>query len=222
MAGVDREQVIDAAEGDGDERDLGADGEESSTGEKCLHSAGWGAGAFRKNEEGHASAESADGCAEARKRRMRVDGINGELAGTVEMPTDEWDGPQLLFGEDAELERKRGEDDRCVHVGRVVGGVDGDGVLVEVFRATHGETRAGEEDATAGPDAGNAVLGATGLLEVGQEKRKGAATAGPKKKERNLNEIGLPAIEPGQRIGRTGHAGTPVRARRRARASPTR
>ena len=228
VAGVNGKQVVDTAEGDGDERNLSADGEEGRSGEKGLEFAGGGAAAFGEDEEGHAGAKSASGATEAGKGRVRVDGVDGELAGTIEMPADEGDRPELFFGENAELEGEGGEDDGGVHIGRVVGGVDGDGMLVKVFDSVDGEATARDEEAAAGPCLSDAVLGSAGLFEQRDEKREGTAEAGPAKEERRLEDVGAPAMEAREGIGRARHWAITVarssaaRARRRGRTSPTR
>ena len=60
---------------------------------------------------------------------------------------------------------QRGEDDRRIHVRRMVGGVNGDGMLAEVFSPKYYEARAGDFDAAASPDLRDAVLDATALFE---------------------------------------------------------
>ena len=184
VAGVDGEQIVDTAEGDGDERNLGADGEESCSGEKGLEVAVGRAATFREDEEGHAGAEGADGTAEAGERRVGVDGVDGNLAGAIEIPADEGDGPQLFFGEDAELEGQGGEDDGRVHIGRVVGGVDGDGMLQEVFGTSDGEACAGDGEAAAGPGLGDAVLNSARFFDKRNEKREGAAVRQSRERRR--------------------------------------
>lgn len=53
---VDREQIIDAAEGNRDERNLGAEGKERCSGKERLDGAVGCAGALGKDEEGHPGA----------------------------------------------------------------------------------------------------------------------------------------------------------------------
>ena len=65
VAGVDRKQIVNAAQGDGHERDLGADGEEGRSGQEGLRGAVGGAGALREDEQRHAGTESANGGSEA-------------------------------------------------------------------------------------------------------------------------------------------------------------
>ena len=125
VPGVDGEQVVDADQGDGDERDLGADGEVGGSVEKGPDFAGGGAGAFREDEDAEALAEGSDTGGEAGQGGAGVGGVDGKLAGAVEIPADEGEGPELFFSEDAELEGQAGEDYRGVHVGGVVGGEDG-------------------------------------------------------------------------------------------------
>jgi hypothetical protein len=79
----------------------------------------------------------------------------------------------------------------------VVSGVDGDGVLAEILRAADCEAGAGEEDTSAGPEAGNVVLYTAAFLDEGNEEREGAAAAGPEKEEWGLEEVGAPAVEAG-------------------------
>ena len=62
------------------------------------------------------------------------------------MPADEGERPQLLFGAETELKRQGREDDRRVHVGRVIGGVDGDRIACEDFlRRGRSDVRLREE-----------------------------------------------------------------------------
>ena len=170
-------QVMDSDEGDRDERDLGAKGEERCTVEERLELSVHGATAFGEDENAEASAEGADAGGEAGEGGSGVGGVDGDLAGTVEVPADEGEAPQLLFGEDAELEREAGEDDRGIHVTGVVGGEDGS-LRGNVFDADDLEAGAGPEDAGAGPATGNAVLKAAGFIPKRGNEGKGAEDAG--------------------------------------------
>ena len=89
------------------------------------------------------------------------------------MPADEGHGPQLFFGQDAELKRKRGEDDGRIHIRRVVGGVDGDRVFAKILGAVDGEAGAGDFDAAASPDPSNAVLEAPDFYPKGKRRVRG-------------------------------------------------
>ena len=66
--------------------------------------------------------------------RERGLGVDGDLAGAVEIPADERDLPEDLLGQNAELEGELGEEDGGVHVAEVVGGVDGGLVFVQASR----------------------------------------------------------------------------------------
>ena len=88
------------------------------------------------------------------------------------MPADEGHGPQFFFGQDAELKRKRGEDDGRIHVGRVVGGVYGDSVFAKILGPVDGEAGAGDFHATASPDPGDPVLEAPTLIPKGNERAR--------------------------------------------------
>lgn len=142
VAGVDGQEIVDATERDGDEWHLGADREEGGPGEKRLDGSVGGAGTFRKDKEGHTVAKRANSGAEAGDRCVGVDGVDRNLAGAVEMPADERHRPELFLGENAELEGQRGEDNRRVHVGRVIGRVYSHRMLAEVFGTANDEPRA--------------------------------------------------------------------------------
>ena len=109
VAGVDGQQIVDAAERDGDERDLGADGEESCAGEKVLSSPSGVRPAFREDEEGHAGAEGFDAGAEAESVAWVLAVSMGIWPERLRYQPMKGDGPQLFFGEDAELEGQRGK-----------------------------------------------------------------------------------------------------------------
>jgi len=164
MARVNGEQLANADEGDWDERDLGTNGEKCGSVEECLQIAVGSAPAFRKDKDVEAVAQGADSGGEAGQGGSRVLGVDGNLAGAVEVPADEWEAPELFLGQDAELEGQAGEDDRCVHVGGVVGGEDG-GFGGDVFEADDLKAGAGEEYGRAGPNAGDAVLQAAVLVK---------------------------------------------------------
>ena len=72
---------------------------------------------------------------------MGVGGIDGNLAGSIQVPSYERNGPQLLSGENAKLKGQPGKDHRRIHVGRVVGGVDGHRMPAQVLRSMDGEFR---------------------------------------------------------------------------------
>ena len=203
VAGVHGEEVVDAAEGDWDDGDLGANGEEGGSGKERLHVSVRGAGALGEDEEGHAGAEGADAGTETGDGRVGIDGVDGDLTGAVEVPADEGHGPELLLGQDTELEGERGEDDRRIHIGGMVGGVDGDRVLTEIFCSANGEARAGDFDAAARPDLGQAMLHTSAFIPDGGKEREASADSRVDEKERGLEDVRAPTVKPGQRVRRS-------------------
>jgi hypothetical protein len=104
VAGVGWEQVVNADEGYRDERDLGADGEVGGAVQEGLEVAVGGAAAFGENEDAEAVAQGADACAEARRAWSGGFRCRWGAGRCAEVPADEGEGPELFFGEDAELE----------------------------------------------------------------------------------------------------------------------
>ena len=84
-----------------------------------------GAASLGEDEDAEALAEGFDGGAQGGDGGAGVLGVDGNLTAAIEIPADEGEGPELFFGEDAKLEGEAGEDDGGIHVGGVVGGVDG-------------------------------------------------------------------------------------------------
>ncbi len=96
----------------------------------------------------------------------------------VEVPADEGDLPEVLLGEDAELEGQLGEEDGRVVVAEVVGGVDGDLVEAEFFGADELDGREADEQQDPGPDAGDGVLLAAGFVPQAADQRDAAEAGG--------------------------------------------
>jgi hypothetical protein len=193
VVGVDGEEFVGSNEGEGDERDAGFDGHEGASREEGLGVPVGGAASFGEEDEGHAGVEGGDSAAEAGYGGAGAGLIDGDLAGTVEVPADEGDLPEGLFGEDAELEGELGEEDGGVVVAEVVGGVDGDIVEVKLFEADDldgGETNV-EEDF--GPGAGDGVLLAAGLVPEAADEGDAAEANGGEGNEGQEEEIGEPA-----------------------------
>ncbi len=122
---MNREKFVGADEGERDEGDSRPDGHEGTAGGGGLEAAVGSALAFGEEDErgsgledGHSAKEAGDGGTGAAR-------IDGDLAGTLEVPAYEGDFPEALLGKDAELEGELGEEDWGVHVAEVVGGVYG-------------------------------------------------------------------------------------------------
>ena len=113
---VDGEKLVGADEGERDERDLGFDGHVRAAGHHGLELAGGGAATFWEEDEGKAVFEGRYAAVEAGDQGAGTVGVDRNLTGTVEVPTDERDLPEGLLGQDAELEGETGEEDRGVHV----------------------------------------------------------------------------------------------------------
>src|SRR6185312_6309425 len=109
----------------------------------------------------------------------RAGGVDGHLAGAVEIPADERNFPEALLGEDAELKGEAREEHGRVHVAEVVGGVDGweRGSRFEVRGSRqvlgvdkfYGREREAEHDA--GPGAGDEVLLPAGAVPQTADER---------------------------------------------------
>ena len=141
MVGVDGEQFIGADQRERDERDSGFDGHESAAGEEGLGASVGGATSFGEDDKREAMFEGVDSSAKAGDSGAGTGLIDRDLAGAVEVPADERNLPQALFGDDAELEGKFGEEDRGVVVAEVVGGVDRDRVKAKLFGSDDGDGR---------------------------------------------------------------------------------
>jgi hypothetical protein len=161
---VDGEKLVGADEGEGDEGDLGLDGHVGAAGHHGLELTGRGAASFRKEDEGEALFESCDAAVEARNERTGAVHVDRNLAGVIEVPTDEGDLPEALLREDAELEREPGEEDRSVHVTEVVGSVDGGFMNMELVGSDDFDGRETNEQEGSSPEAGDGVLLAAGFV----------------------------------------------------------
>jgi hypothetical protein len=161
---VDGEQLIGSDEGEGDEGDLGFDGHVGTAGHHGLELTGRGSASFRKEDEREALFESRDAAVEAGNERAGAVHVDRNLAGVIEVPTDEGYLPEALLREDAELEREASEEDRGVHVTEVVGGVDGGFVDVELVGSNDFDRREANEQEGSGPLAGDGVLLAARLV----------------------------------------------------------
>jgi hypothetical protein len=117
-----------------------------------------GSASFGEEDEREPVLEGLDSAVEAGYGVAGAGLINGDLAGAVEVPADKGDLPEALFGEDAELEGEFGEEDGCVVVAEVVGGVDGGFVLVELLFVDEGDGGEAEEEQAAGPEVSDEVL----------------------------------------------------------------
>jgi hypothetical protein len=155
---VDGQQIVCAADGDGHERNLRADGEIRGAGEERLELACDGAPAFRKYKERHAGAQSLDGATQTRKRGVGIFSVDWHLPRALQEPADEWPFPQRFLGQNAELKGQRGKDDGRVHVGGVVGGVNGDRMFAKILATTNLEPAPRCAKAAARPYTGDAML----------------------------------------------------------------
>src|SRR6185437_13091501 len=123
------------------------------------------------------------------------------LAGAVEIPADEGNLPKRLFGEDAELEGKLGEENRGVVVTKMVRSVDGGLVFVEFFRADEGDGREADEEQNFGPGVGDSVLLAAGLVPQAGDERDAAEAGGGEGDQRHEQEVGQPTEGAGALAG---------------------
>ena len=80
--------------------------------------------------------------------------VDGDLAGAIEIPADEGNLPERLFGHDAELEGEASEEDRGVVVTKMVRGVDGGLVEAELLFADEGDGGEAERGGASGPRGG--------------------------------------------------------------------
>ena len=237
VPGVHGQQVVNSAQGNGDDRHLGANGEKGRSGQKRLHVSVGCARAFWKDKQRHARPQSADAGPEARNRRIGTDCVYRDLAGTVEVPADERHGPQLLFGQDPKLKRKGRENDRRIHIGRMVGGIDGNRVPAKILLAANRQRGPRDANTPTGPDLRQAVLQASTLVPEGSKQGQTSADSGVQKEEWSLQDIGAPTVQPGQwiRWAAAVHGSWPTRSgggmgaadcadlpSRRLRTSPTR
>src|ERR1700710_828335 len=95
------EELVGSDQRERDERDASLDGHEGAAGEEGLGLAVGGATAFRKDHEGQAGLEGCDSAAETGARGSAAGLVYGHLTRAVEVPADEGNLPEPLFGEDA-------------------------------------------------------------------------------------------------------------------------
>jgi hypothetical protein len=195
MVGVDWEELVGSNQGDGDERDLGLNGHIGATGEEWVGASVGGAAAFGEDDEGQAVFEGRDTTVEAGYGVACAGLIDRDLAGTVEIPADEGSLPEGLFGEDTELEGEFGEEDGGVVVAEVVGGVDGDLVLVELLFIDEPDGGEANEEEASGPDVGDEVLLAAGFVPKTADEGDAAEENGGDNYEGEKEEVGEPAEE---------------------------
>ncbi len=124
MVDVHWQELIGADEGEWDDGHAGADRHPGGAGEEGLDVALGGASAVGKEEQrhtrlqrGHAEVQAGDGGTDIR-------GVDRYLAGAVEMPADEWNLPEIVARQNAELKGKSAEEHRRIHVAEVVAGED--------------------------------------------------------------------------------------------------
>jgi hypothetical protein len=152
-----------------------------------------GASAFRKDNERQAVFEGGDATVETGHGVAGARLIDWDLAGTVEIPTDEGSLPEGLLGEDAELEWEFGEEDRGVVVAEVVGGVDSYLVLVELLFINEPDGGETDEEETSSPDVGDEVLLTAGFVPKAADKGDAAEENGGEDYEGKKKEVGKPA-----------------------------
>ncbi len=97
-----------------------------------------------------------------------------------------------MLGEDTELEGETGEEDWGVHVAEVIGGVDSGFVLVQLLAADDFDGREADEHEGAGPELGDEVLLATGLIPKTTEEGDAAEESCRKAAERDQKQVGQP------------------------------
>ncbi len=76
--------------------------------------------ALGEDEERQAGLERGDSAEQPGDGGARAAGVDGDLAGALEVPADEGDLPEALLGQDAELEGKLGEEDGRIHVTQMI------------------------------------------------------------------------------------------------------
>lgn len=119
------------------------------------------------------------------------------------MPSDERQAEELVAGDDAELEGQRAEDDRRVHVGQMVGGVDGY-AAVEIFGVNDADPGAADFSDGSAPALGDGVLLFSGFVPERGEERKAAEDGCGQEKERGAQEIVCEPLPFGDGIGTRG------------------
>jgi hypothetical protein len=154
-----------------------------------------GAASFGKDDEGQAVFEGGDAAVEAGYGVAGAGLVDWNLAGAVEVPADEGSLPEGLLGEDAELEGKFGEEDGRVVVAEVVGGVDGDVVLMELLFIDELDGGEADEKKASGPDVGDEVLLAAGFVPKAAYEGDAAEEDGGKGNEGEKEEVGEPTEE---------------------------
>ncbi len=190
----------------------------------------FGAAAFGKEDQRQAVLERFDTAKQAGDGRAAGFGVDGDLAGAVEVPADEGDLPERLLGEDAELEGQLGEEDGRVVVAEMVGGVDGGVAGVQVLAADEFDGREADQQEGVGPGARDGVLLAAGFVPKAAQERDAAEEGGGEADQRVDEEIGEPADGVADLLGfgagGDGHAGRAsalrVSPRISCRISPTR
>ena len=94
-----------------------------------------------------------------------------DLAGTVQVPADEGQPPQVAARQDAEGKWQSSKDGRRIHVREVIAAIDGDRMLVNDVQACDVDGRASDAQTGAGPCLCDAVLAPTVCLGQGRQQR---------------------------------------------------
>src|SRR5271156_5454624 len=90
---------------------------------------------------------------------------------------------EVVTGYDAELKGQVREDDRSIHVGKMVGDIYGD-APIQTMRVNRGQLRAADPNDRSSPAASDRGLGAAGFIPQRGQQRKATEEGRGKKKKR--------------------------------------
>src|SRR6185437_4958776 len=113
--------------------------------EKILQLAIQGTAAFRKDYQRHASLQGLHSAIEAGQSRAQAGAVHWDLAGALQIPSNEWDFEEVVPRQNAKLEGQLVQDDWRIHVGQVIRHIHRRLAGLEIFRPDHAHW--GERDA---------------------------------------------------------------------------
>ena len=213
MVGMNRQQIVDAAERDGHQRHLGANGQVGRAGEKRP--------AVRRSVVRPPSGKTNSGIPERRALTPtpRLESVACGLAVSMGIwpersryhPINAM-GHKLLLGENAKLEgqrRRRSPAYPCRRCGWRRKRRPG---ILRRFSAPRTVSFDPENQTQRSAQIWrDAVLRAAAFIHERNQQRQRTASDRNQRQERSLDQVGAPAIEPGQRIGPAAHCESPLR-----------